>query len=78
MGGRTFAASMYGIPHNYEGDRIPDNNYNGQFCVHFVNSKTHGSSSNPAHVDTDASYNGNFGHQSAIQYAYTHSTSGTK
>ena len=78
VGGRTFAASMYGIPHNYEGDRIPDNNYNGQFCVHFVNSKTHGSSSNPAHVDTDASYNGNFGHQSAIQYAYTHSTSGTK
>lgn len=78
IGGRTFAASMYGIPHNFKGDRIPDNNYNGQFCIHFVNSMTHGDSSNPAHVDTDAAYNGYFGHQSAIQYAYTHSISGTK
>ena len=74
IGGRTFAASMYGIPHNYSGDRIPDNNYNGQFCVHFTNSKTHTTNI----VDVDASYNGYFGHQSAIKYAYTHSISGTK
>ena len=78
IGGRTFAASMYGIPHNFSGDRIPDNGYNGQFCVHFTNSKTHGSGSLPAQVDPDASYNNYFGHQSAINYAYTHSISGTK
>ena len=74
IGGRTFAASMYGIPHNYDGDRIADNGYNGQFCVHFTNSRTHTTNI----VDPDASYNDNFGHQSAIQYAYTHSISGTK
>ena len=74
IGGRTFAASMYGIPHNYDGDRIPDNGYTGQFCVHFTNSKTHTTNI----VDPDASYNGYFGHQSAIKYAYEHSISGTK
>lgn len=74
IGGRTFAASMYGIPHNYEGDRIPDNGYTGQFCVHFVNSKVH----KTGLVDTDSSSNGYFSHQSAIQYAYNHSISGTK
>ena len=74
IGGRTFCASMYGIPHNYAGDRIPDNGYNGQFCVHFTNSKKH---TNPE-VDNDAAYNGYFGAPSAIQYAYTHSISGTK
>lgn len=74
IGGRTFAASMYGIPHNYEGDRIPDNGYTGQFCVHFVNSKVH----KTGLVDTDSKANGYFSHQSAIQYAYDHSISGTK
>lgn len=74
IGGRTFCASMYGIPHNYDGDRIPDNGYNGQFCVHFTNSRTHTTNI----VDVDASYNGGFGHQSAIQYAYEHSISGWK
>ena len=78
IGGRTFAASMYGIPHNFKGDRIADNGYNGQFCVHFTNSKTHGSGSLPAQVDPDASYNNYFGHQSAINYAYVHSVSGNK
>ncbi|MBR1607093.1 MAG: SH3 domain-containing protein [Clostridia bacterium] len=63
VAGHTYAASIYGVPHNYpDGDTIPDNNFNGQFCIHFVNSKTHGSSSNPAHVDSD--------HQKAIMYAY--------
>lgn len=61
IGSRTFAASMYGIPHNYpDGDTISDNEFNGQFCIHFVNSHTHGTYV----VDKD--------HQAAIQYAYTH------
>ena len=64
VGGRTFAASLYGVPHNYpEGDTIPDNDFNGQFCVHFVNSRTHGSNT----VDAD--------HQAAIMYAYNHAPS---
>lgn len=74
VGGRTFCASLYGVPHNFKGDKIPDNDFNGQFCVHFKNSRTHNSNV----VDTGNSNNGNFGHQDAIQYAYTHSISGTK
>ncbi len=74
VGGRTFCASVYGIPHNYSGDRIANNGYTGQFCVHFTNSKTHTSNQ----VDPDASYNNYFGAQSAIQYAYEHSISGWK
>ncbi|MBR3017738.1 MAG: SH3 domain-containing protein [Clostridia bacterium] len=74
VGGRTFCASVYGIPHNYSGDRIANNGYNGQFCVHFTNSRTHTSNI----VDPDASYNNYFGAQSAIQYAYEHSISGWK
>ncbi len=71
IGGRTFAASMYGIPHNYpDGDTIPDNNFNGQFCVHFTNSKTSTTSTKVGIVDAE--------HQAAINYAYTHSKSGTK
>lgn len=73
--GRTFAASMYGVPHNYpDGDTIRDNNYNGQFCIHFVNSRVHKSEA----IDVDSAKNGYFGHQSAIKYAYKHSISGTK
>lgn len=42
IGGRTFAASMFGFPHNYpEGDTIANNDFRGQFCIHFINSKTH-------------------------------------
>ena len=82
VGGRTFAASWYPIPHNYPGDRIPDNNFNGQFCIHFTNSMTHGSGSNPPYVDWGTSYNGKynggFGHQNAILYAYNNSQSGKK
>ena len=58
IGTRTFAASMYGVPHNDEGDTIATNDFQGQFCIHFTNSKTHTSSK----VDPD--------HQAAIQYAY--------
>ncbi len=64
VGGHSFAASMYGVPHNYPaGDTLPNNNYRGQFCVHFTNSKTH----RTERVDPD--------HQKAIQYAYDHAPS---
>ena len=59
IGTHSYAASIYGVPHNYpQGDTIPDNNFNGQFCVHFVNSRVHASNK----VDKD--------HQNAIMYAY--------
>ena len=58
IGTRTFACSLYGVPHNPEGDTIADNNLTGQVCLHFTNSKTHDSK----RVDT--------GHQEAIDYAY--------
>lgn len=42
------AASMHGMPHG--GDGIPDNNFNGHFCIHFRGTVTHGSGhSDPAH-----------------------------
>ncbi len=61
IGTRTFAASLYGVPHNYpDGDTIANNDYKGQFCVHFTNSKTHtGDRVDPLHTE-------------AIQYAYDH------
>lgn len=34
------AASMHGMPHG--GDGIPDNNFSGHFCIHFLGSSTHG------------------------------------
>ncbi len=40
-GSRQFVASIYAVPHGE--DTLPDNGYDGQFCVHFKNSKTHGS-----------------------------------
>ena len=52
---KVYAASMYGVPH---GDQtITDNGFNGQFCIHFTGSKTHGSDK----VDED--------HQEMIQKA---------
>lgn len=67
IGNRSFAASMYGVPHNYPaGDTISDNDFYGQFCIHFVNSKTHGSGV----VDVANSKNGWYGHQEAIMDAY--------
>ena len=60
VNGHTYAASVYGVPHNYPaGDTIANNDFNGQFCVHFVGSTTH---NNPNTPDTD--------HQKAIQEAY--------
>lgn len=41
QGGKTryIAASMNGMPHGFAS--INGNNFNGHFCVHFLNSKTH-------------------------------------
>lgn len=64
VGGRVFAASLYGVPHNYpDGDTIPDNEFSGQFCVHFLNSRIHSSGT----VDPS--------HQAAVKYAYDHAPS---
>ncbi len=41
-GSHVLAASMNGMPHGEQS--IYDNNFEGQFCIHFLNSKTHGSS----------------------------------
>ncbi len=68
IGTHSYCGSMYGCPHNYpEGDTIDDNDFYGQFCIHFVNSMTHGTKENPAHVDKD--------HQTAITYAYNNAVS---
>lgn len=67
IGNRTFACSLYGIPHNYpEGDTISTNNYKGQLCIHFTNSKTHASNK----VDTY--------HTEAIEYAWRNAPNGRK
>ena len=43
IGNRTFACALYGVPHNYGAGDISNNNFPGQICMHFTNSKTHGS-----------------------------------
>ena len=59
IGTRTFCCSLYGVPHNYpKGDTIADNDFRGQVCIHFTNSKTHDSN----RVDS--------AHQAAIEEAY--------
>ncbi|MBR3764666.1 MAG: SH3 domain-containing protein [Clostridia bacterium] len=58
IGTRTFACSLMGMPHNPDGDTIPNNNMTGQICMHFTNSKGHESGK----VDTY--------HTKAIQEAY--------
>ena len=65
IGTRTFACSLYGVPHNYpEGDTISDNDFRGQLCIHFTNSRIHNSNK----VDS--------GHEAAIQYAWEHAPNG--
>jgi len=54
--GHKYAASMNGQPHGY--DSIGGNDMTGQICLHFVNSRTHGSNK----IDPD--------HQAAVQKAY--------
>ncbi|TVY06878.1 hypothetical protein [Paenibacillus cremeus] len=39
--GHVIAGSMHGMPHG--GDGIPDNDFSGHFCIHFLGSTTHGS-----------------------------------
>ena len=50
--------SMYGVPHGKQ--TILNNNYSGQFCLHFKNSKTSGTNK----VDTAKN-----GHQAMINKA---------
>ncbi len=57
VNGRRLAASMNCMPHGY--DSIAGNDMKGQFCIHFVNSRTHGGN----RVDPD--------HQEAIEVAFT-------
>lgn len=38
--GHVYASSIYSEPHGT--DTIPNNNFDGQFCLHFYGSKTHG------------------------------------
>ena len=65
IGTRTFACSLYGVPHNYpDGDTISNNDMKGQVCIHFTNSRTHTGNA----VD---SY-----HTEAIQYAWEHAPNG--
>lgn len=46
--GRVFAASQNGMPHGQRS--IWDNNFPGHFCIHFLNSRTHGTDNlDPAH-----------------------------
>ena len=66
IGERTFACSLYGIPHNPDGDTLPDNGMTGQVCMHFTNSRTHGTNV----VNPD--------HQAAIEYAWNHCPAGKK
>ncbi|MBR5010602.1 MAG: SH3 domain-containing protein, partial [Clostridia bacterium] len=40
VNGTTYAASMNGMPHG-DSDSMPDNNFDGCFCIHFLNSRTH-------------------------------------
>ena len=54
--GVNYAGSINGMPHG-SGNMVPDNNFNGHHCLHFTNSRTHGSNK----VDSD--------HQNAIKKA---------
>ena len=64
IGKHTYACSLYGIPHG--SNTISGNKMNGQMCLHFTNSKTHGT----ARV---CPY-----HAAAITYAYNHAPNGKK
>ena len=57
VNGKVYAASMNGMPHG-ESDSMPDNDFDGCFCIHFLNSRTH------AGNRLDAA------HQAAVKKAY--------
>lgn len=66
IGERTFACSLYAIPHSQPGgDTMTNNNFDGRICIHFANSKTHNGK-----VDHM--------HQEAIQYAWENAPNGHK
>ena len=49
VGGRTFAGSIYAVAHGTS--TVKNNNFDGQFCVHLLNSKTHvGNQVDPDHA----------------------------
>ena len=54
--------SIYAIPHGT--DTVSGNNFDGQFCLHFLNSKNHGGNSGVVKVDED--------HQKMISSAATY------
>lgn len=56
LGGKRIAASMNGMPHG--GQIVYGNNFDGHFCIHFLNSRTHGGN------NLDAN------HQAMVQAAY--------
>lgn len=58
INGMWIAASINGMPHGYA--LITDNGMNGHTCIHFLNSKTHGTQK----VDS--------AHQKAVEKAYNH------
>ncbi|MCQ2457171.1 MAG: SH3 domain-containing protein [Clostridia bacterium] len=66
IGTRTFACSLYGEPHNEDGDTIKDNAFEGQLCIHFTNSRTSGTKV----IDSN--------HQAAIEYAWLNAPNGHK
>lgn len=66
VGNHNYACSVYSVPHDEDSQTIMNNNFEGVFCIHFVNSQIHKSGI----VDED--------HQKAIEYAYTHAPGGQK
>lgn len=65
--GHSYCASIYGIPHNYpKGDTIANNDFYGQFCVHFTNSQLHDGKGK----DVPSAKNAWFCHTDAIKEAY--------
>lgn len=56
IAGVFFAASINGMPHSY--DYVQNNNMEGHTCIHFLQSKTHGTKK----VDVS--------HQNAVKYAF--------
>lgn len=62
VAGQKIAASQHAMPHASK--TISDNNFPGHFCIHFLNSMTHGGNQwapNPAHADS--------AHQAAVKRA---------
>ena len=66
IGEQTYATLDEAIAAANDGDTIANNNYDGQLCIHFTNSKNHDSNK----VD---SY-----HTEAIEYAWLNAPNGHK